>query len=161
MKKFDLPNNYLDNPEALFKETRAKLRKTQPSSSLSQLESWLDSENRTFVQNLTPAFEAMANKSLREFSAPTTDNIHTRPAADIDKSFELKPVVINMVQASQFCGKAHEDASAHLQHFLEICSTSPSRMSPEMLYYFASSHFHSWGEQSSGSMPTRRRIIHG
>ena len=28
-----------------------------------------------------------------------------------------------MVQASQFCGKAHEDASAHLQHFLEICST--------------------------------------
>jgi hypothetical protein len=28
-----------------------------------------------------------------------------------------------MVQASQFCGKAHEDASAHLQHFLEICNT--------------------------------------
>ena len=28
-----------------------------------------------------------------------------------------------MVQASQFCGKAHKDASAHLQHFLEICST--------------------------------------
>jgi hypothetical protein len=28
-----------------------------------------------------------------------------------------------MVQASQFCGKAHEDASAHLQNFLEICRT--------------------------------------
>jgi len=28
-----------------------------------------------------------------------------------------------MVQASQFYGKGHEDASAHLQHFLEICST--------------------------------------
>ena len=28
-----------------------------------------------------------------------------------------------MVQASLFCGKAHEDANAHLQHFLEICST--------------------------------------
>jgi hypothetical protein len=28
-----------------------------------------------------------------------------------------------MVQASQFCGKAHEDASAHFQHSLEICST--------------------------------------
>ena len=28
-----------------------------------------------------------------------------------------------MVQASSFCGKAHEDANAHLQHFLEICST--------------------------------------
>jgi hypothetical protein len=28
-----------------------------------------------------------------------------------------------MVKANQFYGKAHEDASAHLQHFLEICST--------------------------------------
>ena len=28
-----------------------------------------------------------------------------------------------MVQTSPFCGKAHEDANAHLQHFLEICST--------------------------------------
>ena len=28
-----------------------------------------------------------------------------------------------MVQANQFCRKAHEDASAHLQHFLEIYST--------------------------------------
>jgi hypothetical protein len=65
----------------------------------------------------------MANKSLREFLAPTTDNIHTGSAADIEKSFELKPAQINMVQASQFCGKAHEDASAHLQHFLEICNT--------------------------------------
>ena len=28
-----------------------------------------------------------------------------------------------MVQANQFSGKAHEDASAHLKYFLEICST--------------------------------------
>jgi hypothetical protein len=40
-----------------------------------------------------------------------------------EEGFELKPALINMVQANQFCGKAHEDASAHLQHFLEICST--------------------------------------
>jgi hypothetical protein len=40
-----------------------------------------------------------------------------------DNGFELKPALINMVQASQFCGKANEDASAHHQHFLEICST--------------------------------------
>ena len=31
--------------------------------------------------------------------------------------------LIMMVQASPFCGKAHEGANAHLQHFLEICST--------------------------------------
>jgi hypothetical protein len=28
-----------------------------------------------------------------------------------------------MVQRNLFCGKALEDANAHLQHFLEICST--------------------------------------
>jgi hypothetical protein len=28
-----------------------------------------------------------------------------------------------MVQASPFCGKAHDEAYGHLQHFLEICST--------------------------------------
>jgi hypothetical protein len=51
------------------------------------------------------------------------DNIHTGPAGEIDRNFELKPGLINMVQANQFCGKPHEDTSAHLQHFLEICST--------------------------------------
>jgi hypothetical protein len=40
-----------------------------------------------------------------------------------DGSFELKPSLINMVQQSPFCSKASEDANAHLQHFLEICST--------------------------------------
>ena len=65
----------------------------------------------------------MAKKTLCEFSAPTTGNIRTGPAINIgDNAFELKPALINMVQASQLCGKAHEDASAH-QHFLEICST--------------------------------------
>ena len=28
-----------------------------------------------------------------------------------------------MVQGQQFSGKTYEDANAHLQHFLEICST--------------------------------------
>ena len=66
----------------------------------------------------------MADRTLREFSAPTIGNIWTGPTVNVrDNGFELKPSLINMVQASQFCGKAHEDASAHLQHFLEICST--------------------------------------
>jgi hypothetical protein len=66
----------------------------------------------------------MANKTLHEFSTPTTANIHTGPTINVgDNGFELKPALINMVQASQFCGKAHEDASAHLQHFMKICST--------------------------------------
>jgi hypothetical protein len=66
----------------------------------------------------------MANKSLHEYSALTPDNIRTGPIVAVgDAAFELKPTLINMVQASQFCGKAHEDANKHPQHFLEICST--------------------------------------
>jgi hypothetical protein len=66
----------------------------------------------------------MANKTLHEFSALTMANIRTRPETNVgDNGFEFKPALINMVQASQFCGKAHEDASADLQHLLEICST--------------------------------------
>ena len=67
----------------------------------------------------------MANRTLREFSTPTTaTNIRTGPTVNVrDNGFELKPALINMVQVSHFCGKAHEDASAHLQHFPEICNT--------------------------------------
>ena len=39
------------------------------------------------------------------------------------ENFEIKTDLIMMVQASPFCGKANEDASAHLQQFLEFCST--------------------------------------
>ena len=117
MNRRHLPRNFIDNPEALFRKTRAKLKKR--SSTLQQEAS----SNQEDHRNLSSEFEAMANKSIREFSAPTTDNIRTGPAAEIDGNFELKPGLINMVQSNQFCGKAHEDASAHLQHFLEICNT--------------------------------------
>jgi hypothetical protein len=40
-----------------------------------------------------------------------------------DSNFELKPSLITIMHPTPFCGKAHENANAHLQHFLEICST--------------------------------------
>jgi len=121
MNRRHLPENFVDNTEALFRKTRAKLKKT--SSTLQHEASSNQEDRRSFIQNFSSEFEVMSNKSIREFSAPTTDNICTGPAVEIDCNFELKPGLINMVQANQFCGKAHEDASAHLQHFLEICST--------------------------------------
>ena len=114
MTGFDLPTNYVEDPEALIRRTKAKLKKV----------SALDLEDNQKRRSLALEFEAMADRTLCEFSAPTTTNIRTRPNVNVgDDEFELKPALINMVQASQFCGKAHEDASAHLQHFLEICST--------------------------------------
>ena len=114
MPGFIRPPNYVDNPEALIRLAEQRLKKQ--STTLTDV-----NQPR---RNLSPVFEAMADKTLREFSAPTTANIRTGPTVNVgENGFELKPALINMVQANQFCGKAHEDASAHLQHFLEICST--------------------------------------
>jgi hypothetical protein len=69
----------------------------------------------------------MGDKSIHDFSAPSVANVATEPNVNNgDTNFELKPALITMVQASPFCGKAHEDDNAHLQHFLEICSTFTS-----------------------------------
>ena len=68
----------------------------------------------------------MAQKTLREFSAPILENIPTGLRFAVEEGapeFELKSSLINLVQATQFSLKAHEDASAHLQNFLEIGST--------------------------------------
>jgi hypothetical protein len=70
----------------------------------------------------------MAIKTLHEFFAPTVENIRIGPALETNNlEFELKPSLINMVQATQFSGKVHEHASAHLQNFLEIRSTIISK----------------------------------
>jgi hypothetical protein len=66
---FNLPTNFIDDPEALLKRTKAKLKRV----------SVLESEDNHIRRSLTPEFEAMANKSLCEFSALTTVNIRTRP----------------------------------------------------------------------------------
>ena len=86
MTDFDLPTNYIEDPEALIRKTRAKLKKVLA----------LESEDSKTRHNLTPVFEAMADKTLCEFSAPTTANIRTGPTVNIgDNGFELKPALIN------------------------------------------------------------------
>jgi len=122
MNMFNLLDNFIDNPETLIRKTKARLRRNQSTSSTSQHANPHELEDQP-TQSLTPEIDAMADKSLREFLAATTANIRTRPAVDINGTFEFKPTLINKVQASQLYEKAHEDASAHLQHFLEIYNT--------------------------------------
>jgi hypothetical protein len=110
----NLPEIFVDDSEALLKKTRAKLKKVLT----------LELEDSQIRRSLTPEFEAMAQKSLHEFSTPITTNIYTGPEVNVgDNRFEFKPALITMVQDNRLWGKAHEDASAHLQHFLEICNT--------------------------------------
>ncbi|MVG17109.1 hypothetical protein EF849_22015, partial [Aeromonas jandaei] len=76
------------------------------------------------ISFLSRSIFTMANKTIREFSTPSAANVAIAPdVIDANLNFELKPALITMVQASPFCGKAHEDANAHLQQFLEICGT--------------------------------------
>ena len=66
----------------------------------------------------------MAQKKLCEYSAPSATNVPVGLKVSTGgENFEIKTDLIMMVQASPFCGKANEDASAHLQQFLEFCST--------------------------------------
>ena len=67
----------------------------------------------------------MAQKTLHQFSAPSSSHIPTGLNANQagNDGFELKTGLVNMVQASPFYGKASEDANAHLQNFLEVSNT--------------------------------------
>ena len=88
---FNLPTNYVEDPKALIRRTRAKLQKVPAS----------ESEDNRIRWTLTPEFEAMADKTLREIFAPTTANIYTGPNINVgDNGFELKLALINMVQAN-------------------------------------------------------------
>ena len=66
----------------------------------------------------------MVQKLIVDFSALSATDVATGPQFNLgDATFELKPMLINMVQANPFCGKPHEDANAHHPHFLEACGT--------------------------------------
>jgi hypothetical protein len=93
MTGFDLLTNYVEDPEALIRRTRAKLKKV----------SALESEDNQTRRSLTLEFEAMANKTLHEFFAPTTTNIYTGPAVNVeDNGFELKPALITWCKLDSF-----------------------------------------------------------
>ena len=66
----------------------------------------------------------MTQKTLCDYSAPSANQVPTGPEVNNGgENFEIKTGLITMVQASPFCGKANEDASAHLQQFLELRAT--------------------------------------
>jgi hypothetical protein len=120
MTEFDLPANYHLDLESLIWKSRSRL--SSPGSSRSHVRKIVDK-----FQGLPPPHEPILMATRRcnnDFSAPSSANVRTGPETNIgDGSFKLKSALINMVQQSPFCDKGSEDANAHLQHFLEICST--------------------------------------
>ena len=113
MTCFSLLENYTENPKKLVRRSRPRV--LPPPATLPVKKT--SSEAPTIR-------EAMAEKTLREFSVPSTANVATEPNINVgDVNFELMSSLINKVQASPFCGKPNEDANAHLQNFLELCDT--------------------------------------
>ena len=145
MTSFDLPPNFHSDPESLLRRARAHL--VSPRRSLSAAEPVIASSS---------APRAMAQKTPCDYSAPSANQVPTGPEVNTGgENFEIKTGLITMVQASPFYGKANEDASAHLQQFLELCSTFVSRVYRKMLSGFIYFHSLSWGERSNGFMLTR------
>jgi hypothetical protein len=119
MTGVNLPDNYHSDPESLIRKSHSRL--SSPGSSISHVLEIVDKSHGSPPPH-EPTLMA-AQRCINDFSAPSSVNIRTGTEMDIgDGSFELEPTLINMVQQSPFCGKVSEDASAHLQHFLKICS---------------------------------------
>ena len=102
MTRFDLPCNFDPNPERIGRIVRHHVvlpqkRVTWPSGSPS-----------------TSASSPMAQKTLHQFSAPSSSHIPT--GLNVNQAgndgFELKTGLVNMIQASPFCG-----------NFLEVSNT--------------------------------------
>ena len=114
MSGFSLPTNFVENPEKLVRRVRPRVFPPLISQSTSE----------PALQAPLTTTKPMAEKTLRNFSVSSAANVATRPNVDVgDVNFELKSSLINMVQASPFCGKPNEDANAHLHNFLELCKT--------------------------------------
>ena len=105
MTGFDLPQNIHSDPESLLRRVRPHI--IPPQISLSAVDLVIASSS---------APRAMAQKTLRDYSAPSANQVPTGPEVNTGGgNFEIKAGLITMEQASPFCGKANEDASAHLQ----------------------------------------------
>jgi hypothetical protein len=112
MTGFDLPANYHSDLESLIRKSRSRL--SSPGSSRSHVREIVDKFQGSPLPH-EPAVMA-ARRCINDFSAPSSANIRTGPEMNIrEGSFKLKSALINMVQQSPFCGKASEDAHAHLQ----------------------------------------------
>jgi hypothetical protein len=87
MSGFDLMDNFISDPEA-------PLRKKGSHASTS----FATPPTTKLLIPVPAATNAMAQKSLREFSVPSIANVPIRPAVNIgDKNFELKTGLITMV----------------------------------------------------------------
>jgi hypothetical protein len=87
MTRFNLPENFLDNPEAIL---RSRARTTSSCTT-----SPPPTENLIYP---TPSATTIMAKTLCKYSIPNVDDVPTRPAVNVgDENFELHTGLITMV----------------------------------------------------------------
>lgn len=100
MAGFDLPKNFQDNSDAFFRSVKLRVVPLQKA---------LLTKKATIPAS--PSFKNMAEKTLRDFTAPSTDNVPVGPQINLgDGDFDLNTSLITMAQASPFCGRPNENA---------------------------------------------------
>jgi len=118
MTRSDLPENFIDSPEAILRRSRTRTtssRTTSPATSPPSIDDLVHPE---------PSTTTTMAKTLYKYSVPDVANVSIGPAVDTGyKNFELRTGLTMMVQANQFHGLPSEDTNAHLQHFLELYNT--------------------------------------
>jgi hypothetical protein len=120
MIRFDLLTNYHSDLESLIRKSRSRL--SSPGSFGSHVRETVNKFQGSPLPH-EPALMA-AQRCINDFLASFSTNVRSGPETNIrDGGFKLKLALINMVQQSPFYGKASDDANAHLQYFLEVCST--------------------------------------
>jgi hypothetical protein len=113
MTGFDVPQNFTQDPDSHLRRFRPRVVPPQISLSTAKPVVIAPSTSHTIAQ-----------KTLRDFSAPCADNVLVGPSViNGAKNFKIMTSLIMMVQVIPFYGKANEDASAHLQQFLELYTT--------------------------------------
>ena len=86
MSGFDLPNNYVDNPEALLRKNRSCIASSSVTPPASQP-----------VTPIPSATTEMA-KSLRDYSTPAVVNVPVGPTVNMGtRNFKLRIGLITMV----------------------------------------------------------------
>ena len=109
MTGFDLPSNFNSNPKKIGRIMRCHV---------------VPPQNRLTWNPGSSTLATPMAKTLRQYSTPSSSHIPTGLNNDQgNDAFELKSGLVNMVQASPFCGKASKDSNTHLQFFLEVSST--------------------------------------
>jgi len=116
MARFNLPEDYQDDPKTILRRARANLTPPRRTSRAHPRDPPLDEHPSDPTNCPSSSTNPLISiKFLREYSTPSNSDLATLPCAGDGKvDFELKPSQINMVRAIAFNGNPSEDANAYL-----------------------------------------------